>query len=103
MNIDQCHPLLRDLRRHRKIAAALLLAALGTDGVLADTYPSKPIRLIVPFSAGGTSDLMGRVVGARLGEALGQTVVVDNRGGSRTLRFPVALGHENAARSIARY
>ena len=82
----------------------LLIAAtsIGINAARAE-WPDRPIKMIVPFSAGGTSDLMGRVVGARLGEALGQTVVVDNRGGSRTLRFPVALGHENAARSIARY
>ena len=47
----------------------------------AQKYPARPIRLIVPFSPGGTSDLMGRVIGQRLGEALGTTVVVDNRGG----------------------
>src|SRR5262245_37622192 len=45
-------------------------------------YPNRPIRLIVPFAAGGTSDLMGRIVGGRLGEVLGTTVVVDNRGGA---------------------
>src|SRR5690349_7327260 len=48
----------------------------------AQKYPDRPIRLIVPFSAGGTSDLMGRVVGQKLGEVLGATVVVDNRGGA---------------------
>ncbi len=47
----------------------------------AQKYPERPIRLIVPFAPGGTSDLMGRVIGQRLGEALGTTVVIDNRGG----------------------
>lgn len=47
----------------------------------AQKYPERPIRLIVPFSPGGTSDLLGRVVGQRLGDGLGTTVVVDNRAG----------------------
>ena len=47
-----------------------------------EAYPVRPIRLIVPFPPGGTSDLLGRLIGARLGEALGQSVVMDNRGGA---------------------
>ena len=46
------------------------------------TYPVRPIRLMVPFPAGGGSDTMGRVVGARLGERLGQQIVVENRPGA---------------------
>jgi len=60
------------------LAALSLLPAV----VQAQSYPQRPIRLIVPFSPGGTSDLMGRVVGERLGDGLGTTVVVDNRGGA---------------------
>ena len=46
---------------------------------LAETYPSRPVRLIVGFGAGGVADLTTRIVGQRLGERLGQAVVIDNR------------------------
>jgi tripartite-type tricarboxylate transporter receptor subunit TctC len=45
-------------------------------------YPAKPVRLIVPFPPGGGTDAMARVLGPKLGEALGQTVIIDNRGGA---------------------
>ena len=67
----------------RKLAVALMLACLAFPAgpVRADEYPSHPIRLIVPFAAGGAADTVARIIGKRLGDALGQTVVVEDRGG----------------------
>lgn len=67
--------------------AAATLAALGVCAALApaaavSAYPEKAIRLIVPFGAGGTTDILGRVLGQKLGDALGQTVIVENRPGA---------------------
>lgn len=56
-------------------------ALLGTSWVFAQSYPTKPIRYIVPVVAGGGSDFVGRTVTERWGKALGQTFVVDNQGG----------------------
>src|SRR5260221_7284050 len=59
-----------------------LLALLLAGGAAAQSYPDKPLRLIVPFPPGGSNDVVARVIGAQLGERLGQTVVIDNRGGA---------------------
>lgn len=75
-----------------RIAALLALVA----PVAAQDYPVKPLRLIVPYAAGGGSDFVARIVGTRLGEALGQSVVVDNRPGAGGL-----IGAEIAARAPA--
>jgi tripartite-type tricarboxylate transporter receptor subunit TctC len=67
--------------KHAAISTLLALGLVPATAAQAQKYPERPIRLIVPFSPGGTSDLLGRVVGQRLAEGLGTTVVVDNRGG----------------------
>ena len=63
------------------LAAALAAASVQAFAAQAG-YPQRPIRFIVPYSAGGTSDLIGRLLGARLTEELGVQLVVDNRGGA---------------------
>src|SRR5712671_3551538 len=60
-------------------SAGLVLAAAPA---LAQTYPDRPLRLIVPFLAGGPMDTMARLVGQNLQSALGQPVIIENRGGA---------------------
>jgi len=65
----------------RVLATALLVVA-GAQPALAADYPTKPIKIVVPYSAGGSTDTLARVVAERLGKRLGQAVVVENKPGA---------------------
>src|SRR3954470_16718154 len=70
---------------HRSIAActvAALSLALSSAGALGQTYPSKAVRLILPFPPGGPTDIVGRLTGQKLSEQIGQSVVADSRPGA---------------------
>ena len=67
--------------RRTLIAALAVLSALTTGGVSHAAYPERPITLIVPFAAGGPTDIIARIVSTAFQKALGQSVIVDNRGG----------------------
>jgi tripartite-type tricarboxylate transporter receptor subunit TctC len=73
---------------------ALVVSIVASTAVEAQTYPSRPVRLIVPFPAGGGADIFARLIGRKLGEGLGQQVVADNRAGASGI-----IGCELAARA----
>ncbi len=64
------------------LTAVALLAGLGLAGTAQAAWPDRPIKLIVPYAAGGTTDIIARIVGTRLGPVIGQPVVVENRPGA---------------------
>src|SRR5579871_947204 len=80
----------------RNLAKLLGLVALCSIPLPAHAqdYPSKPIRLVVPFPPGGPADIIGRVLGQKMQELLGQIIIIDNRAGAGG-----TLGTDNVARS----
>jgi tripartite-type tricarboxylate transporter receptor subunit TctC len=91
----------------RLVLTALLIAALGATHAPAQTYPARTITMVVPFAAGGLTDVPARVLAAMLQERIGQTIVVENRpGGSGTVGGAYAVraapdGYTLFANSIA--
>ena len=84
------------LQCRASIFALILMFAgpLAASGVRADDYPSHPIRLIVPYAPGGGADAVARIVAKRVGETIGQPIVIENRGGAGSI-----LGTEMVARA----
>jgi len=71
-----------------------ILMALAAPAAAAETYPDRPVTLIVPYAAGGSSDVLARLLGERLSKSLGQPIVIDNRAGAGS-----RIGTELAAKS----
>ena len=68
-----------------RLACAAALLALSVPAATAQSYPSRQITLVVPFAPGGPADFLGRLIGQKMGEDLGQQVVIDNRPGANTI------------------
>ena len=71
-----------------------LACLIAVVNAAAQNYPQRPIRFVIPYAPGGNTDMIGRVLGTKLSESMGQSVVVENRGGAATL-----IGAENVAKS----
>ncbi len=76
------------------VTALLGVAAMAGAPAQAQTYPDRPIKLVVPYAPGGSTDLLGRTVAAKMGESMGQTIIVENRGGGGGM-----IGSELVARA----
>jgi tripartite-type tricarboxylate transporter receptor subunit TctC len=66
----------------RNVLSAILYATAASKAVAAESYPTRPIRVIVPFTAGGGTDIVARTIMPRIGDALGGIIVIENRGGA---------------------
>ncbi len=87
---------MRNIRRPCAGTTGLILTLLTFGAIAADAYPNKPIRMIVPFSPGGTSDTLARILGQKMTEQWGQQIVVDFRPGASGI-----IGTEIAMRAAA--
>src|SRR3954470_12005903 len=76
------------------LPALMLLGCLASAAQAADDYPSRPLHVVIPYPAGGVTDVFGRLVSEELRKALGQPVIVDNKPGGVTM-----IGAEAVARS----
>ena len=83
------------LNRIKLLFSGLMLALTSTL-VMADNYPSKPIKAIVPFAAGSATDQIGRAFAAKMAESLGQPVVIENRPGANGM-----IGADQVAKASA--
>jgi tripartite-type tricarboxylate transporter receptor subunit TctC len=100
VNVNLCAVFSRLFLLHTRVLVTLALlisASLSTTYALAQgTYPTKPVRMIVPFPAGGATDILARAVAERLAQRLGQPVIIDNKPGAGA-----NIGAEAAAKSVA--
>ncbi len=80
----------------RALPLALSMLAFGPPVNAQDAYPARPVRMVIPFAAGGGADVVGRLIASRLADRLGQNVVADNRTGAGGV-----IGTEIVARSVA--
>jgi tripartite-type tricarboxylate transporter receptor subunit TctC len=71
-------------RQFLQLAGAAMVAPAGSPAAWAQAYPSRPVRLIVGFAAGGVTDIVARLMGQRLSERLGQQFFIENRTGAAT-------------------
>ena len=66
----------------RWIVALIIGLLLASGAALGQSYPDKPVRLVVPWPPGGSVDIIGRLIGVKLGQTLGQAIVIENRSGA---------------------
>ena len=81
---------------YRALAAFALVLA-GADAALAQGWPNRPIRMIVPYTPGGYTDLMARLVGQKISDALGQPIVFENKPGANAI-----IGTDAVAKAAAK-